>query len=272
MSCEQEILSGKFFGEAAIPAEVYDEAPYTRNTALQKMGRSPAHYLSALVERSPDTAAFLFGRALHAMVLEPHANKVIASPKLDRRKNADKEAYDKFSAENVGKIIVPGDDYNKLSAMAAKILESDTGKALLTGGYAEHSLFWQHESGVKCKARLDYIQPEQRIIVDLKTTSKAATLNSFARSLADYGYAQQAYLYLDGARRVWDASFDFVFLAIETEPPFEFAFYRINEAALEKAGEQVEQNLRRLAECESTNHWPGYSHEIQDISLPSWAW
>ncbi|MEK6880139.1 MAG: hypothetical protein AABY22_11045, partial [Nanoarchaeota archaeon] len=63
-----------------------------------------------------------------------------------------------------------------------------------------------------------------------------------------------------------------VFIAIESEPPYEVAVYRLMEAAIEYGELEIRNLLLEIAKCQKTGIWPGYADEVQDIALPPWAW
>lgn len=79
--------------------------------------------------------------------------------------------------EHRGKILLPWYQYEHIELAAAMIELDPEARATITDGYAQVSVFWTDpETGVPCKARMDYIKVSEdssrirrRIITDLKT-------------------------------------------------------------------------------------------------------
>ena len=63
----------------------------------------------------------------------------------------------------------------------------------------------------------------------------------------------------------------FIFLVIEREAPFLMAVYEIDQAALTEGENLRRRALRLVADCDKAGEWPGYTPELQTLSLPSWA-
>jgi hypothetical protein len=143
------------------------------------------------------------------------------------------------------------------------------------GGKPEQSLFWQ-DYGVTVwrRARLDWLPAidERRLIVaDYKTTACAA-LPAITRSVANFGYHQQAAWYLDGVRELLPGSDPaFVFVFQEKTPPYLITVCQLDDIA-ERAGRQRNAlAIERFRDCTESGIWPGYSQDIELISLPAWA-
>jgi hypothetical protein len=139
---------------------------------------------------------------------------------------------------------------------------------------AEQSLMMTDpESGVDLRGRLDFL-PDARsgrmIIPDYKTTV-SADADSFAKAAASYGYVMQDPWYRDlvtGLGLAEDVSF--VFVLQEKEPP-----YLVNVVELDAEAIRIGRGLNRRAiqlfkKCTETNQWPGYSADVELVSLPVW--
>jgi len=118
------------------------------------------------------------------------------------------------------------------------------------------------------KGRLDIVATDSHgatTIADIKTTEDASP-EAFSKTIAQYGYAQQAAHYLDllGATH-------FVFIAVEKTAPYAVGVYCLDPASVAMGRERNLRNLDLLESCQSSGHWPAYSSEIETISLPAWA-
>lgn len=75
---------------------------------------------------------------------------------------------------------------------------------VLTDGFPEVSFFWiDEETGVRCKARFDWLRPGP--LIDLKThgaQDDAETIDSFTNSISRYCYDLQAAHYIDAYRQI----------------------------------------------------------------------
>jgi hypothetical protein len=259
--------------------EDYHLAPEIGNSGLTGINRSVAHFLHsrAASDDAPLSAPLLEGQAMHCRFLEPadFDNRFAFCPAgLDRRTKAGKEAYREFLEEAEGKLILT-DDQNQRGAEMAELLNSHQRVSELVDlktGHAEVSIFWDH-AGIGCKARPDYVSPDGKILVDLKTTVDASP-ETFAKSIVNFGYHRQAAWYLQGWRRVTGFHADFVFAVVEKQPPHGIACYTLDEAALAEGWLQCRNILAKyrsfLSEPEEARN-AGYSTDIQELTLPRWA-
>jgi hypothetical protein len=210
------------------------------NSRLTKLLRSPAHLKAYLDEPDDDTNALTMGRAAHSAILEPE---------------------DFAMRESV-----------RAHASASKLLAGE--------GDVEFSIVWDarydedDEKAVqRCKARLDKMSPviAGGVIVDIKTC-RSASPRDFERAIFDHGYHRQGALYLDAARAAGLDASHFVIIAVEKEPPYAVAVYRITEGAIEAGYEQIRPLLRTYAMCETLNEWPAFGDDVKDIAIPAYAW
>jgi hypothetical protein len=252
-------------------------------SALDKIARSPAHYYAAYLDPAappwPDpTPAMRAGTLAHCATLEPaefDARYVVSPEGIDRRTKAGKEAWEEFQASAAGREIIGAEERAKAFAQAASVLRlPDVAEAMETG-HAEVSMFWTDcETGLACKCRPDWIHScgdAGVILLDLKTT-KDASPREFAKSVANYRYHVQAAFYSDGFEAATGRKvLAFIFAAVEGDYPYQAAAYMLDEAAMQAGRAEYRRNLRTLAECRTTNEWPGYSSAIEMLSLPAWA-
>lgn len=215
---------------------------------------------------------FDVGKAFHAKVLGDGAEVVVVDADSWRGKDA-RDARD--AAYEAGKVPLLAADAAVVEAMAAAVLAHDTAPLLFQGGGSEVSAFWIDEAtGVKCKARFDYLpepQPGRRLIVPDLKSAVSADPGEFSRAAARYGYLLQQEHYTSALRHL-GVSDDpaFIFCVVEKEQPHlvnvgQFADpddRRLSAAALDKA-------LRLYRDCLAADHWPGWSG-VTDLSLPTW--
>lgn len=247
-----------------MPASEYHAHPAVSKSVLDKVARSPLHaraYLDGM--RDEPTPAMLFGTALHAAVLEPavFANE-FAVFDGDRRTRAGKEAYEAILSS--GAAVISRADRDAISAMVNSIRNHPiAGKLFAQPGRAEHSVFWHDDSGLECKCRPDWWIGS--MVVDLKTTEDASP-EAFSRSVINYRYHVQAAHYMTGTK-----ADRFLFVAVEKKAPYAVAVYELDEDALELGHTLRARDLDRFMVCQASRVWPGYSTEVETLSLPEWA-
>jgi exodeoxyribonuclease VIII len=262
------IVNGIFDG---FTAEEYHSLPAANKSGMDKINKSPAHYIHEKLNPTPPTPAMVFGSSFHDALLLPaeFPNRYVAAPKFDKRTNAGKAAAAEFEAANVGKTLVDPEEMESIKGMADAIKAHPEASKFLAAGTSELSCFWNDaETGVLCKARPDLLL-DNGTIVDIKTTNDAS-FSEFQKSIANFRYHVQAAWYLDGVKKFQPAD-SFVFVAVEKKPPYAVAVYMIDEASIEKGREEYRKNLKIYAECLKTGVWPAYSEELQIISIPFWS-
>lgn len=215
---------------------------------------------------------FDVGKAFHTAVLGD-GGEIVTVPFDSWRSKDARDMRD--AAYEVGAIPLLFADAEAILEMAAAVKAHDVAPLLFQGGTPEVSAFWVDETtGVKCKARFDYLpekQPERRLIVPDLKSAVSADPGEFSRAAARYGYLLQQEHYSSALRHLgMDDDPAFLFVVVEKEPPYlvnvgQFAGdddRRLSAAALEKA-------LRLYRDCLEADHWPGWPG-VTDLSLPTW--
>jgi exodeoxyribonuclease VIII len=145
--------------------------------------------------------------------------------------------------------------------------------AMLLGlpGKAETTHMWTDAAtGLQCKCRPDWLTDDGRIMVDVKTTENASP-REFARSIAQWRYHVQAAWYLDGIEQATGTRPEqFLFICVEKKAPFACAVYAADAEMIAAGAQTVARDLEVLATCKAADAWPGYSDQIEPISLPAW--
>lgn len=251
--------------------EDYHAAPGVSKSGLDRLARSPAHYLAYLREDRRETPALRLGRLIHSAILEPDSLALAIAPDCDKRTKAGKEAWAGFERQAAGCQIVTADEAEQVRRMRDAVYTHPAARRLLFApGVAEASGWWfDQTSGELCRCRPDYWR-EDGILVDLKTTEDAGS--AFAKSCANYRYHVQAAFYSDGVEAVTGESpAGFVFVCVEKAPPYAVAVYSLAPMDVELGRAIYQRNLMTLAECKISHQWPAYPETIQVLSLPGWA-
>jgi len=260
-----------------------DNADYHRHSAVSKshldlVARSPLHYWARYVDpnrvESEPTAAMLLGTAVHTHILEPDewTARYIAGPEaLDRRTKAGKEAWAAFEADAAGRTVISRNDADLVLAMGRAVRNHPAAAMLLKlPGKAETTHMWIDEAtGLQCKCRPDWLTTDGSLIVDLKTTEDASP--GFRKSIANFRYHVQAAWYLDGVEHATGRRPEqFLFVCVEKRAPYACAVYAADAEMIDAGAKQARLDLDTLAVCKAADAWPGYSDQIEPISLPAW--
>jgi hypothetical protein len=142
----------------------------------------------------------------------------------------------------------------------------------LDRGVAEQSLFWRDQRfGIDRRARPDWrgvLRSGRPALVDYKSTACAEPW-AFAKSAYNFGYFEQNDWYL--AAPMVDPEAVFLLVAQEKTPPYLVTVFQPDGPALRYGRARNDQACETFAECLATDTWPGYSTDVEQISLPPWA-
>lgn len=261
-----------------IPFEDYRAIDAASSHALATLlDKSPAHLHG--MERQP-SAAMALGTLAHLLILEPEreADEIAVAPECDRRTKAGKADWEAFQADSDGKLIVTHEQYRVANAMRESVQRHSIARLLFAQGTAEQTLIaTDPESGALCKGRLDWLPTGHDVLVDLKTCQSAAPVD-VARDAGKYRYFQQASFYCHLWHLITGERRPFLFVFVESAPPFDVAIYELDQDALDAGARRFRDALAIWVECQASGVWPGYlwdrsanAHRIETISLPRWA-
>ena len=258
------------------------------SSAAKQMLRSPAHY-KAYIEAEDDdsTPSKEFGKAFHCAIFEParflrdyavlpeDAPRKPSITQRQAKKPSDEtivaiQWWDAFTA--AGRKVISQDDMTRILGMQASVQAHPWARRLLEGCETEVTIRWIDEAtGVHCKARADsFKEMKKRYVVDAKSCVDASP-EKFSRSVYEYGYHIQHAHYCKGFAAIGKPLDNYFILAVESEAPFVCQVYHIDAAAEARGYELTERAASRLQECIEANKWPGYSEDINALSLPPWA-
>jgi len=240
-----------------MPDAEYRALPGLSQSALKALARSPAHFREAQDHPIEPTEAMQLGRIIHHLALTPGIAPFwsVRPEGMDGRTKEGKA----WAEANAGSVIIKPDAAMRCTGTVAAVLSHP---AWPGGGDAEVSITGELD-GVQVKGRLDLLAGST--VCDIKTTQDARP-EAFQRTFYTLKYHVQAAFYCDLA-----GVEDFVFVAVETEPPFACAAYRMNKAALDAGREEYRRLLALWRRCMDSGEWPGYSAAIHNLDLPAWA-
>ena len=254
-------------------------AEYHANEAISKSkldaARKSGKHLQDMLFGPPreSTPAFDLGTVLHASALPGENPDEIAVRMPDGMKKTTKDGI-AFKKEHQGKIILSPADAYLIDQMMLSLREHPFSASLVNGdlkGKAEQSFFCtDSETGLAIKSRPDYILDDYSLILDLKTTRDASP-RGFQRSVAEFRYFVQASHYLDVVEGATGRRPEaFLFVAVEKTRPFSTAVYMADQAMIDLGKQHAREDLNNIAKWMSEDHYPGYSEQVEEISLPKW--
>jgi hypothetical protein len=223
----------------------------------------------------------IIGSATHSAILEPDlfVKEWGRLPEGDGRSKIVKEAKAELIVQFGADHVLKPDVYDNILAMRDSVLGNALALDLLDGADTETSHYWAEGTGaidVKCKARIDALPREDSLwsdcVVDIKTTANAHP-DEFRRTVFNFSYHLQAQHYMVAAERG-----RFIFIVVERDAPHCVAIYELDDDALKLGYEDREFLLGQWALCEAEeaaggpDAWPGFPVEIQELSLPGWAY
>jgi hypothetical protein len=198
---------------------------YLSNSDISTLLKNPL----ALKEPSKSNVHFLIGGYFHTAILEP--NK-IKNFKIVESSSRNTKAYKEMSG---GEMCLLQHEVDKTEALVQKLMDNKVCRDLISEEKGEYEVPAITELyGQMWKGKADIVNHNEKLIIDLKTTSD---LDNFKWNAKKYNYDSQAYIYskLFG--------YEFVFIAIDKNSGqiglFDCStnFYKSGELKVEKASE-----------------------------------
>ena len=234
----------------------YFAVPALSASLAKKLAISAAHGREFMLNPPKQTPAMAFGTAVHAAILEPHRQDVfvVRPDDLDRRTKDGKARYAELEA--TGMAIITQAEADAVQRIRDNVLAIPFLRHSIEIGQKEVPAFWQAR-GTDCKAKADLVCGD--IIIDIKTTDDASP-RAFLNAVYKWSYALQAVHYLDG----FDGA-DFIFVAVEKEPPHNVGLYRLTPDMLQIGERMMDVAAARYRHGIETGQWPGFTTEIIEI-------
>lgn len=247
--------------------EAYRSIDAVNFSTISKIEKSPKHYKYFLENETPTVPAMEKGSALHLRMSnrDKFNSDYLIAPDIDRRTTDGKKTYAQFVAQSAFKRIISSKDYNDVTYMAEAIESNIVAMELLSGGVAEHSMFWKDPIyDLWLKGKCDYIK-DQSIIIDIKTTENASR-NNFLESVKKYNYALQASFYISGLFEITKKqNISFIWIAVESKPPWGVAIWKASEQMIKNGNLSMRYCLNKLVECQEKNEWHDITDGIEEI-------
>lgn len=282
MNAPMRALAGRVVHDLPID-EYHADTSAVSKSGLDLVRQSPviyyAKYLDPQYERQRIAAVDemkggqLVGQLAHCAILEPHAfaERYAIGPTVHRGTKAWKE----FVEANPDRIAIQQEQADAAFAQAESVRSLPDVRDALAVGHAEVSAYWiDQQTGVQCRCRPDWVydvSDDAVILLDVKTYSDASPAE-FRRQIARKRYHVQDSFYSDGyAAASGKRVLAFIFVAVETEWPYAASAVMLDDISRERGAQLYREDLATYARCLESGIWPGYSNQIEIVSLPAWA-
>lgn len=260
-----------------LPEDLYHRTrALVSKSSLDKIAQTPSHYRYHLANPVVPTRAMVTGSALHTVVLEPDLfkQKFVVMPEFgNMRTNLAKAKRDEWIAEyGSGKTYLTAEEMATVIGMADSLRMHPTVRILLADFEPEVTIVWtDEETGLKCKGRIDALSRYAGgIPVDIKS-ARDASESGFMRAAHNRRYHVQDSTYIGGLRANGSEARNFILPAVESKPPYAVGVYQFRSPSLIAGDELRRRDMRTLAKCLKTDHWPGYTENIRDIDIPNYG-
>lgn len=252
--------------------EEYHASEGVSNSTLGLVEESISNYKWAEEIPTVTNSSLTIGSATHALVLEGrevYNKEYNVMPKIDKRTKEGKAKIALFMATKGDKEILSKDDADLVEGMKKSIDAHPMASTLLSGGVPEQSIYWSDEStGELCKMRADYLKQEERIIVDLKTTSD---IDNIEKSIVNFGYDRQAAFYKEGFEQHFGMELEaFIFVFVSKEKSLgrhRVRVIQLHEDDMEAGKFKWKLALSKIHSAKMENNFL----EIETITLPAWS-
>jgi len=156
---------------------------FLSNSDIKTLLKNPL----ALGQPSKPSAAFLVGGYLHTAILEPNKLKKY---KVVESSTRNTKAYKEISG---GELCLLQHEVDQIELMVDTIIQNNVCKDLIRSKNVEYEVPGLTKiAGEMWKGKADIINHDERVVVDLKTTSD---IDKFKFSAKQYNYDSQAYIY-----------------------------------------------------------------------------
>lgn len=208
------------------------------------------------------------GTLAHLFLLQPERIATdVAIWTGGTRKSA---AWDKFEADNGGRLILKEEDYNAVALACKEFRNVKAVANLLTDLDAEVAMFSsEFGGGIFTKGLVDAVTRGSVCnIIDIKTTEAGISYKQVERTIRDFNYREKMAAYKrwyqrESGREVVGC-YD---LFLSMVPPYAVRLVKISEMALEWGEERIVTALDAVNRCLTDDAWPMFVRD--DVAIVS---
>lgn len=236
-------------------SDLLDGKQHLSHSSFSAFLKSPAHFIDYKFGERKQKKEFDDGQLVDTILTENELfeskyiimdrNTTLPFPDKNYQNKANREARDAFILENEGKgkKVVQDTDVAKAKEIVKSIKNCVPAWNILQvcDSFQERLEF--NYQGFKWLGFKDASSEE--LTVDVKT-AKTASKRGFKRSIWEYGYHRQGFIY-----NVGDGWIDkpYFLIAVEKEKPYAVGVHHLSKSMLETAQTQIERGLKDLRKC-----------------------
>jgi len=253
-------------------ADPCPEVSLSAGGAQTLVTKTPMHYLHTNRRLNPDAPEesndiMSFGSVVHEIMLGDGSGFDVCDFK-DWRTNDAKAAKADAVASGRTAILKKDHDAALVCVKVAMIQLDNHGIGdVFSWGHNEASYFWQKD-GVWNRARADNIDPDRRVIYDLKTCHNSDP-EEWVRTNMVNGIDLRAAHYLEGAGAVFGTEgWEYRFVLVESKAPFVLSVCRLPASAIIMGAKKIARARAMLGYCLEAEGWPGWQNGIAEVAPP----
>lgn len=257
----------------------YKAAHGVNQSSLKKLARSPAHLKYAIEHPEEPTPDQIWGQIFDTAIFDQagfdkQSTFHVRPSHYESEKEGEKPWHNgakfckEWNATHRDKPPIPQVDYSSILLMRDEVLKHPAAALALKAGKGASLFCEDADTGLQLKSRPDWMSGNA--IVDLKSCQDASP-DGFARTVAQFQYDVQAAYYIDVAATLGLGKEHFLFICCEKEPPYCCAVYELDEESIAIGRSKYRRLLSRYLECVVADKWPGYSRNVERLSLPAWS-
>ncbi len=217
-----------------------------------------ASEIARTVPKKPESY-FAVGTAIHTFLLEPSKfnERVLEIPKevLGKGDKKNTTAWDNYEAENKGKVLLKPAEMQQVLACVESITHHPAAMEILAAPAHIEQPITADIFGVTAKGIPDIAIKRGGVVVDVKSTEAVDELE-FKQQIKKYGYDIQAAWYLELCSAFYKKEYtNFVFIAVEKQPPYRCRCYYLGGDYLRDGREEAQKLAAEYARRYAANDW-----------------
>lgn len=263
--------------------KVFEETPFLSSSIARKLLTcSPQHawlqHQDRELGRDKHTSSTDFGELAHRLLL--NAGKDISIIEADDYRTKDAKAKRQEAYDNNMIPALPV-HYNTARVMVERLKEQlpSFGLSALPFIAADNCLYeqqlkceYQYRPGkfVKICANIDYVDLNNKVIYDYKTTGVSANPEFFSKKIFDDMLDIQAFFHKTCMEIKNRNQYTFRFVVQETFKPYAISIIEINEHSMELSRKKSHHAMDIWNKCLADNYFPAYPTQLFEAVAPSW--
>jgi hypothetical protein len=234
--------------------EAFVESRPLSYSSLKHFRKSPRHYIQYLTEPFVQSDEMRLGSLVDCLILEPERFEerfyLYVRPSL--RSNAGKEEMEGLITQANGRMMIEQDTLDVAKICVARLLEVPESKIFFENKRkVQHTLKWtDRETGLPLVGKPDFdcVIDDTLFVCDLKTT-RSADPEDFNRDIVKLDYILQCGMYLEGYHKRFYKFPEFVFICVETSPPYNVSVNYADPKFKSMAQQELRGTLKAFKMC-----------------------